>query len=77
MTTKQWVYYRKDTNNRIETNDLAFLLHRLRTAKGLEITDAHMADIILRGRLEGKVRCDGAEMVDIVIEEKEISVSNQ
>lgn len=67
--TLKWVYFERDGYSRIEIDyrELPFLIFMLTEHRGFELTDEHLAELVLKGRLEGPVSRHG-EPVNIVIE---------
>lgn len=62
-----WKYENKTTGAELETNNLPFLLHRLRNSKGLNIPHDVNIDLLTKGEAHYLIPMDGGPVQRISI----------
>lgn len=73
MESTIWKFVNKTNGKKIESDDLNYLLYRLRDDKGLDLPEHADVDLIIKGRLECTVLDEEGVKHDIVIGEHDPS----
>jgi hypothetical protein len=66
---KMWKFINRTTGSEMECNDLSFMMHQLRTVKGIDIPETEFVNVMLRGKASCTVNNEDGDTYEISIEE--------